>query len=164
LQYSFRLQAGLGLFDGNGGIFDDVKDVNDSELFWSQTLTFGYQPDAAEDADPGDERPLRGITAKRDGIYRGGVSVVYLEMARESAESTLAGGSSVQFKQNTYFAWLHGTAAHEIGHGPGDQSEAADHAELALMHPDGSALTSAPEFDFAPAAIKRFRGTKRWSQ
>jgi hypothetical protein len=163
-QIPFRLTAGVGLLDGNGGIFNNAKDLYDSQLFWAHTLVFGYQPDTSSDADPSTERPEEGVTAKREGFYVGGVSAVFVESVREVTGSVLAGGTPVPYKQANYYGRLYGTAAHEIGHAPGDQTAAEDHAEQGLMHEDGIGLSSTPELEVEAVTVKRFRNTQRWSE
>lgn len=164
-QMPFKLQAGLNPYlDGDGGIFSNAKDVFDSQLFWANTLVFGYQAEDSADGDPSTERPEEGISAKRESIYTGGVSIVYVETIRDAVDTVLRGDSTVQNKQTEYFRRLYGIAAHENGHLPGDQSAETDHAEKGLMHEDGLSLSDKPELDVEPVTIKRFRNAQRWAE
>lgn len=152
------------------GVYDDAKDLHDSQNFWAHTVTFGYQPDPTDDFDPKTEGPLLGVTLKKSVVLEGGVSGVFVETIRDVAiDGLVAGNNLSQFYpeyRKTYTNWLSGVFAHEIGHAPGNQSEGADHDEDGLMNKGGQELrflNGQPLLLFTPKTIKRFRSATSWS-
>ena len=153
---------------GNVSHFDNAQDLSDSTYFWAHTLVFGYQPQADNDYDPSDGDPLYGGTPKT-GLFNNqsaGYSVVYTEMFREYAfhpkptSASLSNPAAINLYQKLYWEWALGTAAHEIGHSPGQQWESTDHSENGLMYEGGATI----QHDFSSSSLKRFRSTSSWSQ
>jgi hypothetical protein len=167
-QIPFKLHAGLGLLDGNGGIFRDAKDVFDSEVFWAHTSVYGYEGSEGSDRDPDTESLEQGVTPKRTGIYLGGVSGLYVEVIRESAQPNLEAHLSAEriaAGQSEYWRWIGGITAHELGHAPGDQSIDADHNEGELMIRDGLPINAIrSQESFGETTISRFRKAEKWNE
>ena len=151
-----------------GSVFNNAKDLSDSEKFWAITLVFGYQPQTSADHDPLSEGLLKGGTSKFNlGNSSFGFSVVYIESIRESTLDFIEGVSGIFFNNpalmqqavDEYYNQLYGTAAHEIGHNPGGQSEQQDHDEEGLMQEGGAGI----DVPFSPSTIKRFRDANQWT-
>jgi len=149
---------------GGFSVFDDSLDLasEDERDFWAFGLVFGYQPESGKDNDPL-ESLLRGGTPEvLLGNIPYGFSVVYVESIREKVigeDPPLPDAIKIIRKQE-YEDWLHGTAAHEIGHAPGRNNESSDHSEEGLMEAAGGNFST----DFKPVTIKRFRSAKSWRE
>ncbi len=164
----FQLHANMSVLDGNGGIFNNAKDLYDSKLFWAHTAVFGYEPRMSEDGDPDRVEGLKkGVTAKKTTLYHGGVSAIFCETVREEAANLglyLNQGDTLKAR-NEYNGWLWGTVAHECAHAPGNQSEGQDHAEDNIMIEGGSIMdVNRPQDSFSTETIKRIRVTKQWAE
>lgn len=145
------------------GIFDSAKNVFDSSVFWAHTVTIGYQPKFSEDRDNNDESALLGTTAESLTAVAFGYSAIYDETIRDYAydgrESNYYLPLNYRLLEHSYYGWLFGTIAHEMGHAPGNGFEnLTDHAEKYLMQKGGDEISK----DFAPASIKRFRSSTSW--
>lgn len=159
----FGLNTTMGIW--GAGVFDDVKDLHDSNLFWAHTVTFGYQAAASEDMDPNSEDPLAGITLKKSILFEGGVTGIFVETIRDGATDRFASsqiGNPANYPtlRTDYWNYIFGTVAHEAGHAPGGHSEGSDHAEDALMQKGVNSIDHAV---FMPVTIKRLRNATRWS-
>ncbi len=145
------------------GVFDDAKDIGDSESFWAHTVTMGYQPAEHEDLDPHAEAPLVGVTAETPGTWHAhGFSVIYTETIRDTAYE---GGIPASYQpanhfdlEQRYYRLLFGTIAHETGHAPGRNWENTDHNEQGLMQKGGNSIT----IPFTPQTLLRFRLSTSW--
>jgi hypothetical protein len=146
------------------GVFDGAQDLVDSQIFWAHTATFGYQPDFSEDRDNNDEAGLLGTTQENPfTAVAFGYSAIYEETIRDHAYDGRASNYylplNYKLLEQSYYGWLFGTIAHEIGHAPGNGFETyTDHAESHLMQKGGDEISK----DFAPASIKRFRTSISW--
>ncbi len=161
---NFHLNAPpIGVMGAN--VWDGAKDLPSStEKFWSWLVVFGYQPNDSGDGDPDEEGRLLGATPYNTlGGARYGYSVIYSEVNRDAA---IPGSLAVDitnpivsafYKQSLNDTVL-GTVAHEIAHGPSNQSQSGDHNEGGLMQEGGAPIT----MDFAPVTIKRFRERSEW--
>jgi hypothetical protein len=157
-----------------GGPFNSMRDLTDSDTFWTHTIVFGYQPGVSEDGDPGVEDPVLGLTREYTVLIQPRVSAVYVETIRDSiAEPDRLGGTSGwtvglpardEGYRREYWSWIFGTAAHEIGHYSGPNDEDRDHDEGGLMKKGGDSLGTTSENQFSPETIKRLRRVKSWSQ
>jgi hypothetical protein len=162
----FILNApGAGLFGAN--VWDGAKNLNSTATFWSWLVVFGYQPSASEDRDPDDEGAILGLTPLWITGSRFGYSVVYVESIREAE---IGGSISAPILSNpvtaavyraSYKNRLLGTVAHEMAHGPSNQSESEDHGEGGLLREGGGQITGV-DSAFAPPTILRFRGRTSW--
>ena len=159
---SFKRNVALNKFDIYGDVFADGKDVSDSTGFWAHTLVFGYQPSSTKDLDPNNEHPDFGISPEPTLAYQAGISVVFIEIIRDTAIDQLVANQNLpQFYLNyrtEYTNWISGIAAHEIGHSPGRQGPDDDHNEDGLMNAAGQAITS-----FSAKTVRRFRTVSSWT-
>lgn len=146
-------------------VFDDAKDITDRSSFWAHTVTFGYQAEVGEDRDPNTEEPLTGgtpynlLTGSKQGY-----SAVFLESIRDErwdqiASANINNPATYPFLTNNYYLEILGVVAHEVGHGPGNQSEDDDHKEEGIMQIGGATIQAAK---FSPLTIKRFRQSTKW--
>lgn len=151
----------------------------DRPEFWTHSVVYGYQPSRSEDGDPDGESALEGGTPKWRFIdphpmnQALGFSVVFMESVRDVAIERNPGGvftnsspASLTDLRLRYWSRLAGQTAHEVGHAPGRQGESGDHAEEHLMKSGGDSYPG-PDANvlqkFAPATIRRFRGTPQWN-
>jgi hypothetical protein len=152
------------VFDfGLSGVFDDVKDLTDKDIFWAHTVTFGFQPKAASDGDNNDEALEMGVTPEMPGTFDAlGYSAVYEEAVRDYAYEGQRSDYYLPVNywrlEADYYGSLFGCIAHEVGHAPGSNYEGTDHAEDFLMRKGGDQI----KVRFSATSIKRFRTTKNW--
>ena len=163
-EISFALNANMGIT--GAGVFDDAQDLHDSTYFWAHIVTFGYQADTSEDKDPNTEDDLLGVTLKKSLLFEGGVSAIFTETIRDDAidaevQNFINSTNLYAGFRSDYWGNIYGTVAHEIGHGPGGNSEASDHDEGGLMQAGGETIYG---HSFTPVTIKRFRNAGQWSQ
>ena len=138
------------------GIWENTKDLTDSNALWVGNLFAAYQGDSYADGDPNSEGSVEGIT-RPNCRY----SIVYVEVVRDTVDLSLRPPSlgipeqKILVERNKSL-----TAAHEIGHMPGGGSEQMDHDEGKLMSEDGydGGLT------FSSRSIRRFRISRTWQQ
>ena len=145
---------------------DDKKEpnVNDANPLWVCHLIAAYQGPMDADSDPsGINESIRlGETADHGGI---GHSAVYVEDCRETFAGVITGntGDQARLRLNK---WITATAAHEMAHHPGTQTEEQDHAEAKLMSSSNEDVSTLfPESAiFSPKTVLRFRTSNRWSE
>jgi len=171
----FYLNApGAGALGAN--VWDGAKDLPSStDKFWTWLVVYGYQPSDpiwhwidpnAVDGDPDSEDSQKlGLTPFHVWGARFGYSVVYVETTRDAEFGKIT--VDLQNPQvaaeytKRYWSILLGTTAHEMGHGPSNQSNGEDHAELGLMK-EGMTPISGFDSDFTPKTLLRFRERTTW--
>jgi hypothetical protein len=160
----FKRQAGMGPFDvGN----QELKGKDRPE-FWTFTVVFGFEGDAAEDYDPNEESGTLGLTQKSFGGLVHSFSVIYLEVCREEAFRGVSPSSfmitgSTNFLRDQYIQEIYATVAHEMGHAPKSsvlRFSYHDHSEGALMQAGSGRAREV----FSPMTVRRFRETTQWTR
>lgn len=176
----FRRNAPAVDLIGNS-VFDagnlDLKG-DDRPEFWCFSVGFGYQPGAGGDGDGHEEIPLSGGTPQTSPWLVGdnnrpfGYCVVFLEsirdyefgvgrIARDPDPARFKDPQKASLLRSEYLGWIYGVIAHELGHGPGRQSEAADHDEESLMRKGGSNID---DEGWAAKTLRRFRTSPSWTR
>jgi len=172
----FKLHAPVDTAS-SGSVFNEAKDLTDSDAFWAFTVTFGYQPatnilGSVQDGDPDTEARLLGGTPKSRWLWSyasKGFAAIFVETIRDYVFRDLRSAAdkekiktNVLFQKNfrnRMYNWLLGIIVHEIGHSPGGQTESGDHEESGIMKEEGDSIDGG----FTPGTIKRFRDTKNWT-
>jgi hypothetical protein len=154
----------------------------DRAEFWAFSVVFGYQPRSVilgipsglwDDGDPDVEIPLSGGTPETGvGNVPFGYSVVFLEALRDYEFGRRDPAYLIPARvldsfwaptlRTQYLERLYAVISHEIGHGPGRQSEGADHSETGIMMEGGPQSLVGDRF--WPRSIKRFREVPSWTR
>jgi hypothetical protein len=167
------------LLAGTGIGYAGGLDVASTPDFWTHLVVLCYQPGTDDDGDPdffpnaavsqnvecGFINPLpecRPLDKSDEGFLFGATpdlsthpTAIVVETIRD-----LNVGGPVLGEQ---FTDLEHTVAHEVGHGPGDQDEAADHSEEGLMTSGApKVIGNNPNNRFTPASINRYRSDRTW--
>ena len=148
----------------NGGVlapgddfWDELQDINDSKSCWCSRIIAAYQDIETDDHDPMSEGISTGLTPS----FRRHFSVVYVETARDEFDGLIRAGYPNILDLVEYGIILN--VAHEIGHMPGEASEASHHSEGGTMAEQITVNINPPTI-FSPATIHRFRNASRWQK
>ena len=138
-------------------VWEDAKNLSDSNLLWVANLVAGYQNESNRDFDPKTEEFDEGLTPAATRRY----SIVYVEAVRDTIDGSFRNPSQNNSSLNDeIFKNMKLTAAHEIGHMPGTDPD-IHHTEGHLMGDGG--YGNEGQY-FTPATLLRFRKTNKWQQ
>ncbi len=165
----FRINEDVStnLYGFTSTVVADARDIPDSNSLWVAPLTTAYQ--GPQDADKDPSGVGEGLRQGESASYGGrDHSTVFVEGCRETYDDQLRSQNPQTVANNLGHLkkWIIATAAHEIAHQPGDQTEDEDHAERGLMSEAmAEVITTAPEnAKFTATTSLRLRRSRRWSQ